>query len=136
MEQPNLDESKGNTILKQVHEGMRVCNNTGEEIGSVREVFLGAVSENMNELGRGPATASTPEMRDETLVDNLAEAFADYDSLPETVRERLLRHGFIRIDTHGLFASDRYALPDQIESVSDDCVRLRATVDELIKHSV
>lgn len=132
MEPPVFDESTSNTILNQIHKDMSVCDSTGEEIGKVREVFLGAVSEEAHERGRGPATVSESGGRDKSLVDYVAEIFAD-DPLPEVVRERLLRHGFIRIDTSGLFASDRFALPDQIESVSDDCVRLRLMKDELIK---
>lgn len=133
MENPIFDESTNNTILNQVREGMRVCDNTGQDIGSVRQVFLGAVSEQTNEKGRGPATAPDPGWRDESLVDNLTEAFSADDPLPEALRGRLLRHGFIRIDTSGVFTSDRYALPDQIDSVSDDCVRLRLAKDELIE---
>lgn len=132
MERPVFDKNTSNTILNQVHEDMRVCDSAGQEIGKVREVFLGAVSDETHARGGGPATASVPEERDETLIDYAAKAFAD-DLLPEVLRERLLRHGFIRIDTNGLFASDRFALPDQIESVSDDCVRLRLTKDELIE---
>ena len=133
MENPVYDQSTNNTILNQIHEGMPVCDSTGQEIGTVRQVFLGAVSQEANERGRGPATAPDPDLRDETIVDNLAEAFAGDDPLPESLRGRLLRHGYIRIDTRGLFASDRFALPDQIESVSDDCVRLRLSKDELIE---
>jgi hypothetical protein len=33
----------------------------------------------------------------------------------------------------GLFAADRYVVPDQIESVSGGCVVFRATHDELLK---
>lgn len=133
MEQPIFDKSTGNSILNQVEEGMSVCDSSGQKIGSVRQIFLGAVTDEMNERGRGPATASSPEWRDDTLVDNLAEAFSAEDPLPEAVHGRLLRHGFMRIDTSGIFASDRFALPDQIESVSEDCVRLRVTKDELIE---
>jgi len=132
MKTSNFGKSTNDTVLNQVREGMRVCDNTGNEIGTVRVVFLGAVSDETNDRGGGPATASTPELRDDTLIDYAAKAFAD-EPLPEVVRERLLRHGFIHIDTSGLFASDRFALPDQIETVSDDCVRLRLTKDELIK---
>jgi hypothetical protein len=132
MKASNFDKSMGNTILNQVREGMQVCDNTGNEIGTVHRVFLGAVSEEQSARGGGPATASTPELRDDTLIDYFARAFAD-EPLPEVLRERLLRHGFIHIDTSGLFASDRFALPDQIESVSDNCVRLRLTKDELIE---
>ncbi|HSL28704.1 MAG TPA: hypothetical protein VK900_05840 [Anaerolineales bacterium] len=133
MEHPVFDDSRSQTVLDQVHEDMRVCDSAGNEIGTVRQVFLGATADTPNTPGAGPATASTPGLRDETLVDQIAEIFSD-DPLPEVLRDRLLREGFIRIDTHGLFASDRFALPDQIESVSDDCVRLRLAKDELIKH--
>lgn len=132
MEHPVSNESRRQTILNQVHEEMRVCDSAGNEIGTVRQVFLGAAAGTPNELGAGPATASTPGLRDETLVDQIAEIFSD-EPLPEVLRDRLLREGFIRIDTHGLFASDRFALPDQIESVSDDCVRLGLAKDELIE---
>lgn len=133
MENPVSNENTNASILNQVHEGMDVCDNDGEKIGSVRQVFLGAVTDKMEERGRGPATASDPEWRDETLIDNLAEAFSADEPLPEAVRGRLLRQGFIRIDTSGIFASDRFALPDQIESVSEDCIHLRVARDELIE---
>lgn len=133
MESPLFDKSTRNMILNQVHEEMRVYDSNGDEIGKVRKVFLGAVSDEMHERGKGPATAPDPEMRDDSLFDNLAEAFSADDPLPEALRGQLLRQGFIRIDTAGLFASDRYATPDQIESVSDDTVRLNLTKDELIE---
>jgi hypothetical protein len=133
MEPSVFNENMNNTILNEIQEGMSVCDSDGHEIGKVRQVFLGEVSEQTNERGGGPATASAPDLRDETLVDNLAEAFSADEPLPETLRGRLLRHGFIQIDTDGLFAADRFALPEQIESVSDDCVRLRLPKDELIK---
>lgn len=62
MKAENID----NTILNRVQEGMRVCDNADSEIGTVRRVFLGAVSDETNDRGGGPATASTPELRDDT----------------------------------------------------------------------
>jgi hypothetical protein len=47
----------------------------------------------------------------------------------EPSRQHLLRHGFIRIDSTGLFAADRYVTPDQIADVSVDHVTLRQPVD-------
>lgn len=133
MEPPIFDENMSSAILSQVQEGMRVCDREGDEIGTVRQVFLGNVSDKTDERGGGPATASNPDWREESLIDNLAEGLSADEPLPETLRERLMRQGYIRIDTSGLFASDRFALPDQIESVSDDCVRLRLKKDELIE---
>ena len=135
MESPLFGKSTHNTILNEVHEGMRVIDRDGEEIGTVRRVFLGAVSDEMHERGKGPATAPDPEIRDDSLFDNLAEAFSADDPLPEALRGQLLRQGFIRIDSAGLFASDRYATPDQIETVSDDIVRLNLAKDDLIDRS-
>ena len=123
------------TILNEVKEGMHVYDRDDHEIGTVRQVFLSAVSDKTREHGSGPATAPDPEWRrDDTLIDNFAEALSPDDPLPEALRGRLLRQGFIRIATAGLLASDRYAMPDQIESVSDDTVRLNLTKDELISH--
>jgi hypothetical protein len=133
MESPLFEKSTRNTILDQVHEGMHVYDSKGDEIGTVRKVFLGSVSDEMHDRGGGPATAPDPKVRDDSLIDNLVEAYSADDPLPEALRGRLLRQGFIRIDTAGLFASDRFAMPDQIESVSDDTVRLRLGKDELIE---
>lgn len=133
MEPPIFDENMSSAILSQVQEGMRVCDREGDEIGTVRQVFLGNVSDKTDERGGGPATASNPDWREGTLIDNLAEGLSADETLPETLRERLLRQGYIRIGTSGLFASDRFALPDQIESVSHDCVRLHLKKDELIE---
>jgi hypothetical protein len=132
MKTSNFSKSTNDAILNQVREGMQVCDNTDNEIGTVRRVFLGAVSDETDDRGGGPATASTPKLREDTLIEYLAKAFVN-ESLPEVVRERLLRNGFVQIDTHGLFASDRFVVPDQIESVSDECVHLRLAKDELIE---
>ena len=133
MESPLFEKSTRNTILDQVHEGMHVYDSKGDEIGTVRKVFLGSVSDEMHDRGGGPATAPDPTVRDDSLIDNLVEAYSADDPLPEALRGRLLRQGFIRIDTAGLFASDRYATPEQIESVSEDIVRLSLTKDDLIE---
>jgi hypothetical protein len=68
------------------------------------------------------------------LVESIAKVF-EPDKLPETLRDRLLRHGFIRVNGAGLFNADRYILPDQIASVSDKTVRLKISQSDLIKQS-
>ena len=66
------------------------------------------------------------------LIQDLAEAFAP-DGMPEVLRERLLSEGYIRLDSNGLFAADRYILPEQIASVSGDELVLTVDKDELMK---
>ncbi len=62
----------------------------------------------------------------------LATALSPADPLPREVIERLRQQGFIRIDSAGLFASDRYATAEQIASVSHEGVRLAVSGDELL----
>jgi hypothetical protein len=120
----------GSTILAKVHEGMRVYDQANEEIGSVRDVFVGVVSEETLASGGGPATA--PDEGVGAPMERVAEAFRPPRSMPDVLQQRLRRQGFIKIDSSGLFAADRYALADQIESVSEAGVRLRVTRDDLI----
>lgn len=121
-------------VLEQIYEDMDVYDRAGDKIGEVEDVFLGAVDENAVAEGLGPATAYDPNPPEShSFVHDLAEVFTGDDELPETLRSRLLRHGFIRIDGSGLFASDYYATPDQIASVSHDRIQLNVSRDELIK---
>ena len=104
-----------------------------QKIGTVERVHFGAVSQDADTHGGGPATAPSPGSRENSLIEDFAKAIAAGDEMPEPLRQRLLRHGFIRIDSTGLFAADRYVMPDQIANVSEDRVMLRVTRDELIK---
>jgi hypothetical protein len=133
MDSPQLTHSTAHDILNQVREGMRVCDSHGDKIGTVRQLHLGEVSEAADERGQGAATVTSPARGEDSLLERLADVFSAGDRLPDTVRNRLLRQGFIRIAMSGLFARDRFALPDQIEAVSEDCVRLRVDTDALIE---
>ena len=75
---------------------------------------------------------SAEETAGSSLLEDLAQIFTP-DTMPEPVRARLLRHRFIRIDTTGLFAADRCAMPEQITSVSGDRVTLGVTYEELMQ---
>jgi hypothetical protein len=133
MNQQPFEPPDGNHLLTQVYEGMPVYDSTGQKIGTVEGVYLGAVSAETSQRGDGPATASSPDGREGSLIEDFAKAIAPQHRLPETLRERLLRQGFIRIHSSGFFVADRYAMPAQIDSVSGDHVVLYATRDELLK---
>lgn len=130
-QQPLAHNEEGN-VLTRISEGMTVYDRQGDKLGTVRSVHFGAVSIEDDERGLGPATTSAEETAGSSLLEDFARTFAP-DQLPEPVRARLLRHGFIRVDTTGLFAADRYVMPEQIASVSSDRVALRVTREELIK---
>jgi hypothetical protein len=75
----------------------------------------------------------SPAVRQErTIMDAIADALRT-DDAPEALQEQLLRSGFVRVDASGLFAADRYVLPDQIASVAGDRVTLTVGRDELIR---
>lgn len=132
MMQP-FEQEEGSSLLDQISEGMTVYDPQGDQIGTVKYVYLGAVMEEEDERGIGAATTDAADMSANTLIEDFAMLFAP-DPMPETLRHRLLRHGFIRIDSAGLFASDRYAMPRQIASVSGDRVTPRVSREELMKH--
>jgi hypothetical protein len=117
MSQQPFEEETWPKIMAQIYEGMSVYDCEGDKIGTVRKVYLGTVSEAQDERGLGAATADAPVPEERSLVDDFFHALAAVNPVPEPVRQRLLRQGFIRINTSGLLAADRYALPDQIEGV-------------------
>lgn len=116
--------------LRFVEKGMRVFDRERHEIGKVEWVQFGDDDPETPEVeASGPSTGRD----DDTLIDVIARAFST-DNVPEEIRERLVQQGFVRIDADGLFAADRYVMPEQIDSVSGEGMMLNVTKDELIKH--
>lgn len=126
------DDRQRDSVLTQIREGMDVYNYNEERIGEVERVFFGSVSEREDARGTGAVTPDNVETRDHSWFDALANVF-DTDDIPDELREQLQRKGFIRIDSGGLFSSDRYATPDQIAAVHEDRVILRSDKEGLIK---
>jgi hypothetical protein len=119
------------TVLDHVHEGMSVYDVNEHKIGTVSYVRL--TDENPAAPGPETATASkTKEPFEDSFVENIAEAFVGSDDLPEEVRRKLLRDGYIRVDT-GILKSDRFVTPDQISRVSDENVYLSVSDDDVIR---
>ena len=133
MSQPPFEPPYGNRLLTQIYEGMTVYDRAGKKIGTVEHVYLGELSNEVDKRGGGPVTAPSPGRGESSLIEDVARAIFPSDQVPETLRERLLRQGFLRIDSAGLFAADRYVMPDQIADVSEGRITLRVTHDELIK---
>lgn len=137
MVQKPLDPSKQQSILKNVREGMKVVDSNGDTVGTVKTLYFGADSDEMMRHGAGAATAPDPSVRETTLVEDVAAAaFGDNDDLPEEMRQRLLNEGYVRIDTAGLFRSDRFILSEQIAAVRGDEVHLNVRRDDLLKKHV
>ena len=132
----DLNDATGRfSILSQVHEGMGIYDVRDNHIGRVDFVHFGSASEAQQELGTGPATstvADDPDMRRDTIIDNIAEAFSPND-VPEQLQNKLLMSGYVRMDADGIFAADRFITPDQIVNVTEDKVFLSVNYDQLVK---
>lgn len=103
--------------IEWVREGMTVVDATGEHVGTVEFVRMGDPQ---------ATTVGADQPGDGGFVEDIAEAFG-YDEepdLPPSLRARLMRVGFIKIDGSGLTDSDHYAMADKIAEVTGDTVRL------------
>lgn len=111
-------------VMSQIREGMKVVDQSGQEIGTIEE------------LKEGDPQAVTAEGQaprgDNSLVGEVSEALGAGADLPEQFRERLLRLGYIKIDSKGLFKADCYAGADRLARVQDDVVHLNIDSSELI----
>jgi hypothetical protein len=116
---------EGDDLIARVHDGMRVIDASGEDIGKVRLVRMGdpeAASVRGQEMSTGA-----------NWLADLGEVLVGGDDVPETLRHRLVRVGFIQIDATGWFNSDLAAGAFQIAGVETDTVLLNVNKDQLVK---
>ncbi len=130
---PQFEAGQVSRILQQIYEGMAVHDQTGDKIGSVEYVYLGESTDADEKFGPGEFTPSMVDGSEGSLIEEFARAIVLTEQVPDIWRERLLSHGFIRINSTGLFAADRYVMPAQIASVADNRVMLCVSRDRLIK---
>jgi sporulation protein YlmC with PRC-barrel domain len=116
-------------LLTQVHKDMSVYDRTGKKIGSVENVQFG--DEDLERPGVETSTAQALNATGNDLVEDLAKALKTEEQVPLELRKRLLRYGYIKVDT-GILKSDRYASADQIARVTADRIDLDVTMNELI----
>jgi hypothetical protein len=118
------------TLPPEIRRGMKVFDRTRKQIGRIDDFRF---SENEDWPDVEPSDLDASDRRRGTSgVDKLSEVFG-VERLPQEFRERLLREGYIRVDTAGLFSADRYILPEQIASATKDAVTLNVSEDELIR---
>jgi hypothetical protein len=114
-------DSSASRIINQVQEGMRVIDANGEELGRVDHIRMGDPE---------AATVDTAQPGDEGL---LGAFFGDAEpDVPEPLRSRLLRSGYVKIDGKGWLGTDRYVTPDAIGNVAGETVTLTIGKDHLL----
>lgn len=129
--QPAFDQDLSSRILNMIKEGMDVHDRLGKKIGTVTEMHFGASSPESSQRGTGSATALSPDINGDNLVNDIVRVFAP-DNLPEVLRDRLVLNGFVKLSGEGLFNHARYIMPNQIDSVTGNRVDLRVSRDELM----
>ncbi|HET7055721.1 MAG TPA: hypothetical protein VFI12_04610 [Thermomicrobiales bacterium] len=114
--------------IEKVHKGMHVVDAAGDDIGRVEFVKMGDPQ---------AATIGADADTRDGLAENFAEIFGwdGEPDLPPALAARLMRVGFIKIDSKGLFAKDRYVAADRIAGVSGDTVRLTVNKDDMAEES-
>ncbi len=112
-----------------LHVGMKVFDSRHKSLGKIDDLRF---PENATEPDVEPADIDGTDktQKPDTIIGSIAEAFGR-EELPEALRDRLLREGYIRLDVP--LGKDRYILPDQIASTSVDEVVLNVEKDALIK---
>ena len=118
------------TLPQDVHVGMDVYDRNHRHIGTVDDLKF---PENEDFPDATPTEDLTGRFdRAESFGTLVAEAFGP-DELPPALRERLLREGYVRLHAEGLFAADRYILPNQIAAADTDELTLNVERDQLIR---
>ena len=112
--------------LSQVREGMHVVDAAGQDVGRVEMVQMGDPE--------AATTAGNEEMRPQPFAD-IAQALGGETEpdVPEPLRSRLVRDGYLKVDGPHLVDSDRYVPASYVRGVTDDRVRLSARKEELAK---
>jgi hypothetical protein len=115
-----------NTNLNAVQRGMHVVDAAGKDVGTVELIRM------------GDAEAQTTEGNDEVrpaAFDLVARALGGEEEpdVPEPLRSRLVRSGYLKVDGKDLLDTDRYVSAEYVSGVADDKVRLSVRREELIK---
>lgn len=113
----------GQGPIEDVHEGMKVVDADGEELGTVAEMKMGDAAAVTSAGQQGP--------RQDDLISTFARGIWDGSDVPEQAAERLIRLGYVRVDVK--MAPDRYAAADLIERVDGDVVHLNVGKDALAR---
>ena len=117
-------------LPERIEIGMKVFDSEHHEIGRVDGLKY---PENAVAPDVEPATVDEADERhDNTIIDAVAEAFGR-EEVPEPLRSQLLRDGYVHLDAKGLFARDRFILPEQIARLEPDGIQLNVTRDALLK---
>jgi hypothetical protein len=114
-------------LFNRIQEGMHVMDASGEDIGRV----------DLIRMGDPQATTATAgnEDRGSTPLDFVAEAFGaeSEPDVPEPLRSRLVREGYLKLDSANLLEADRYVPANYVRGVTNERVELNVRKQELAR---
>ena len=119
-------------IPTSIHEGMSVVDSDLQPIGTV-ETFRSSdvVPDHPEQNAAGVSPALDQPQGDLTRL--LADVFSPGDGLPREMQEKALREGFVRLESEGLLAADRYIFPEHIDRLEGDRLVLNVGKAQLLK---
>ena len=121
----NTNDIFGSDAMSRVHEGMRVVDASGDEIGKVQYVQMGDPEAVTDQGNAGRPTELVGQLAQAVLPDEREP------DVPEPLQSRLRRSGYIKIDGPDLRDTDRYASSEHVRDVTGDEVRLNVRREQL-----
>lgn len=116
--------------LMRIERGMTVIDKSDQVMGDVEMVFYS--DENPDKLGPETITASKRPSTTPNWVNAFIESFRIDNDLPEPLKQRLHREGFVRVQKSGFFGNKTYFVPmSSIHNVVDDTVMLNVAIDDV-----
>jgi len=111
--------------LGRVNKGMHVIDAAGTEVGKVDLVRMGDAGSVTTRGNEGHATDVLGMVAEAVLPDEREP------DVPEPLRSRLLRSGYIKVDGPDIMDTDRYVSSEHVRAVSGDKVELDLRREEL-----
>jgi hypothetical protein len=112
--------------LNEVAVGMPVYDSQGHDTGTVAYVHLG-VNGDAATWSFAPGVGSYEDSLPAEVRDMIPR-----DLEPPEIRQRMLQLGFLKISSGGISSLAHFALPEQIEHVNEDGVRLTVSRTRLL----
>lgn len=119
-------------VLEQIREGMQVEDSTGQVVGTVDFLHFGDDDSTTAAVASPAASPAMESGRGLSVIDVFTDMLGKED-MPESLRQRLTRRGFMRLKSEQLAGADRYIMPSRIASVTGERVVL-AVAKEALHH--
>lgn len=122
-------------LMINITEGMKVYDKDTRLIGIVESVHLGAESDEAISQRHAPVPDPNVSIDPQPAIPLAVPltGLSSEENIPNELQERLLRSGYLRANSGGLWRISYYVLPDQISWIWGDSVTLNVAKDELIR---